>query len=54
MTANWLQGFAYTIRLGAGPFLLASVAALAVALVTTSFQAVKAAAANPAAAIRNE
>jgi ABC-type antimicrobial peptide transport system permease subunit len=38
---NWLQGFAYRTRLGAGPFLLASVSALAVALLTTSFQAVK-------------
>jgi putative ABC transport system permease protein len=54
LTSRWLQGFAYRIRLGAGPFLLASVAALAVALLTTSFQAVKAAAANPAAAIRHE
>ena len=54
ITAKWLQGFAYRIRLGAGPFLLASLAALAVALLTTSFQAVKAATANPAAAIRNE
>jgi putative ABC transport system permease protein len=54
ITAKWLQGFAYRIRLGAAPFLLASVAALAVALLTTSFQAVKAAAANPATAIRHE
>jgi len=54
ITEKWLQGFAYRIRLGAGPFLLASVSALAVALLTTSFQAVKAAAANPAAAIRHE
>lgn len=54
VTAKWLQGFAYRIRLGAGPFLLASVAALAVALLTTSYQAVKAASANPAAAIRHE
>lgn len=54
MAAKWLQGFAYRIRLGARPFLLASIAALAVALLTTSVQAVKAAAANPAAAIRHE
>lgn len=54
ITEKWLQGFAYRIRLGAGPFLLASVSALAVALLTTSFQAVKAASANPAAAIRHE
>lgn len=54
VTAQWLRGFAYRIHLGAGPFLLASVAALAVALLTTSFQAVKAAAADPADAIRHE
>jgi len=54
ITAKWLQGFAYRIRLGAGPFLLASASALAVALLTTSFQAVKAASANPAEAIRHE
>ncbi len=54
VTEKWLQEFAYRIRLGAGPFLLASVSALAVALLTTSFQAVKAAAANPAEAIRHE
>jgi putative ABC transport system permease protein len=54
ITARWLQGFAYRIRLGPGPFLLASITALAVALLTTSFQAVKAASANPADAVRHE
>jgi putative ABC transport system permease protein len=54
ITEKWLQGFAYRIRLGLGPFLLASVSALTVALLTVSFQSVKAAAANPAAAIRHE
>jgi hypothetical protein len=51
---KWLQGFAYRTGLGAGPFLLASVSALAVALLTVSVQSVKAAAANPADAIRHE
>ncbi|MDH4272717.1 MAG: hypothetical protein OEW18_12165, partial [Candidatus Aminicenantes bacterium] len=51
---KWLQGFAYRVRLGAGPFLLASVSALAVALLTVGFQSVKAATANPAEAIRHE
>jgi putative ABC transport system permease protein len=54
ITEKWLQGFAYRIRLGAGPFLLASVSALAVALLTVSFQSVKAATANPVDAIRHE
>ena len=51
---KWLQGFAYRIRLGVGPFLLASASALAVALLTITFQSVKAATANPAEAIRHE
>jgi putative ABC transport system permease protein len=54
ISEKWLQEFAYRIRLGVGPFLLASVSALLVALLTTSFQAVKAATANPVDAIRHE
>jgi putative ABC transport system permease protein len=54
LATKWLRGFAYRIPLSIGPFLLASIAALAVALLTTSFQAVKAASANPADAIRHE
>ncbi len=54
ISEKWLQGFAYRIRLGVGPFLLASVCALLVALLTMSFQSVKAATANPADAIRHE
>jgi len=53
-TEKWLQGFAYRIRLGIGPFLLASGFALLVALATVSFQSVKAATANPVDAIRHE
>jgi putative ABC transport system permease protein len=53
-SVKWLQGFAYRVRLGAGPFLLASVTALLVALLTVSYQSVKAATANPADAIRYE
>ena len=51
---KWLQGFAYRAGLGAGPFVLASIFALGVALLTVSFQSVKAAIANPADAIRHE
>jgi len=47
MTEKWLQGFAYRIRLGVGPFLLASGFALLVALATVSYQSVKAALAIP-------
>ena len=51
---KWLQGFAYRNRLGVGPFLWASVSALLVALLTISFQSIKAATANPVDAIRHE
>jgi putative ABC transport system permease protein len=54
VTKMWLLGFAYRIRLGLGPFLLASAFALLVALATVSVQSVKAALANPAEAIRHE
>ncbi|MFZ2055604.1 MAG: ABC transporter permease [Candidatus Aminicenantales bacterium] len=54
VSGKWLQGFAYRVRLGAAPFLLASVSVLAVALLTVSFQSVKAATASPAEAIRHE
>jgi ABC-type lipoprotein release transport system permease subunit len=40
--------------LGFGPFLIASLAALAIAIFTTSFQALKAANANPAYTLRDE
>jgi len=54
LTDKWLRGFAYKIRLGVGPFLLASAFALTVALLTVSYQSVKAALANPVDAIRHE
>jgi putative ABC transport system permease protein len=54
VSEKWLQGFAYRIRLGVAPFLLASVSALLVALLTISFQSVKAATANPVEALRHE
>jgi putative ABC transport system permease protein len=50
----WLQRFAYRMRLGPGPFLLASVSALLVALLTMSFHTIRAATANPADALRYE
>ncbi len=53
-SGKWLQGFAYRTGLGIWPFFLASISALAVALLTVSFQSIKAAIANPAEAIRHE
>jgi len=51
---RWLQDFAYRIHIGVGTFLLAGVLALIIALLTVSFQAIKAALANPVKALRYE
>lgn len=51
---NWLQNFAYRIDFSTGPFLLAGLAALVIALITVSWQATKAALANPVKALRYE
>jgi putative ABC transport system permease protein len=54
VAVKWLNGFAYRMRLGLGPFLLASASALMVAFLTISFHTVRAATANPADALRHE
>jgi len=51
---NWLQNFAYHIDLTLWPFLLSGVAALLIALATVSWQAVRAATANPVESLRYE
>lgn len=51
---RWLQDFAYRIDISWGVFAGAGIAALLIALVTVSFQAIKAAVANPVKALRNE
>jgi putative ABC transport system permease protein len=51
---NWLQGFAYRIGLSPWIFILSGVLALAVALLTVSYQSVKAALANPVESLRYE
>ncbi len=51
---RWLQNFAYHIALGPGTFLLAGFSALLIALFTISVQALRAALANPVAALRAE
>ena len=53
MTA-WLKGFAYRATLSIGIFLLAGFTALAIALFTVSFQAVRAARANPVQSLKRE
>jgi putative ABC transport system permease protein len=51
---SWLQDFAYRIPIDWWVFILASVAALLIALATVSFQAIKAAMANPVSSLRSE
>ena len=51
---RWLEGFAYRVEIGPGVFLLAGGLALLVALVTVSYQAVKAALADPVESLRYE
>lgn len=51
---RWLQGFAYRIEINLWVFVLAGFAAICIALLTVSFQAVKAAVANPVKSLRTE
>jgi putative ABC transport system permease protein len=51
---KWLEDFAYHIDLGVGIFLAASGLAVLIALVTVSYQAIKAAVANPVKSLRYE
>ena len=51
---RWLRGFALRTSLGPGTFLLSGSVALAVAVLTVSFQVVRAARADPADALRYE
>jgi len=50
----WLQDFAYRISIQWWVFALAAIAALLIALLTVSYQAVKAALANPVKSLRSE
>jgi putative ABC transport system permease protein len=54
VSKRWLQGFAYRIDLGWEIFVFSAVIALIIAVATVSYQAVKAAIANPAKALRYE
>lgn len=51
---KWLENFAYRINLELWMFLAAAVTALLIALITISFQAIKAAVANPVKSLRTE
>jgi putative ABC transport system permease protein len=52
--SQWLQGFAYRIDIGAGVFFIAIVSIVVITLLTVSFQAIKAAIANPVKSLRSE
>ncbi|MEO6356552.1 MAG: FtsX-like permease family protein, partial [Ferruginibacter sp.] len=52
--SKWLQDFAYKIQISWWVFLVAGVAALAVALLTVSFQSIKAALMNPVKSLKSE
>jgi putative ABC transport system permease protein len=54
MTNQWLQNFADRIEIGAAVFLLAGSAVILMAMATVSWQAIKAAIANPVDSLRNE
>ena len=51
---KWLQDFAYRINISWWVFVVAGVGALLIALLTVSFQAIKAAVANPVKSLRTE
>jgi putative ABC transport system permease protein len=51
---KWLQDFAYRIDLTIWPFLLSGILVLVIALITVSWQAIRAARANPVEALRYE
>ncbi|HVX26008.1 MAG TPA: FtsX-like permease family protein, partial [Parafilimonas sp.] len=51
---KWLQGFAYRIHISWWVFVIAGLGALLIALMTVSFQSIKAAMANPVKSLRTE
>jgi ABC-type antimicrobial peptide transport system permease subunit len=51
---DWLQNFAYRITISWWVFFLAGLLALVIAFLTVSFQAIKAAMANPVKSLRTE
>ena len=51
---DWLQDYAYRIEINWWVFIIAGVVAILIAMVTVSFQAIKAAIANPADSLKTE
>jgi ABC-type antimicrobial peptide transport system permease subunit len=54
MMHNWLQNYKYHIEISLWIFLIAGIVAILIALITVSFQAIKAAIANPVKSLRSE
>ncbi|NIO49181.1 MAG: hypothetical protein GTN73_07075, partial [Candidatus Aminicenantes bacterium] len=52
--SRWMRNFSYHTSIGLGVFIAAGTAALAIALLTVSYQTFRAATANPAGRLRNE
>jgi putative ABC transport system permease protein len=51
---GWIEGFVYRTSIGATPFVIATVLAVVIVLLTTGFRAMKAALANPVDSLRDE
>ncbi len=51
---QWLEGFAYKVSIGWFVFALAGLVALAIALITVSFESIKSAMGNPIDSLRSE
>src|SRR4030095_15100542 len=54
LSNNWLTNYDYRIKIGWQVFVMAALAALIITLLTVSFQAIKAAIANPTKSLRTE
>jgi ABC-type antimicrobial peptide transport system permease subunit len=54
MMHSWLQDYKYRIEIDWWIFLAAGISAILIALITISFQSIKAAIANPAKSLRTE
>ena len=52
--SGWIEKFSYRADISAGIFLIAGAGALAITIITVSFQAIKAAVANPVKSLRTE
>jgi putative ABC transport system permease protein len=51
---DWLQNYEYRIEISWWIFLAAGISAILIALITISFQSIKAAIANPVKSLRTE